>query len=245
MMFGMPTAPPWLARHRTKLLVAIAAVLLVTIVGPFVYIHLIQGDPPERLSLDDVPAATSTTAEPSATVPASADGLDGAWSISGGSQAGYRVKEVLFGQDTTAVGRTSDVTGTLAVSGTSITATDVTVDMTTVASNESRRDGQFRDRIMSTDQFPTATFTLTKPIALGSLPADGETVSAKATGDLALRGVTRSVTFELSAKRRDGTIVVNGTIPVDFDDYDIPDASGGPASVGRSGEIELLLVFAR
>jgi hypothetical protein len=39
--------------------------------------------------------------------------------------------------------------------------------------------------------------------------------------------------------------VINGSIPIAFDDYEIPDASGGPASVGRDGEIELLLVFTR
>ena len=44
--------------------------------------------------------------------------------------------------------------------------------------------------------------------------------------------------------RKGGQIVVNGSIPVAFDDYDIPDASGGPATVGRNGELELLLVFA-
>ena len=98
---------------------------------------------------------------------------------------------------------------------------------------------------MSTDQFPTATFSLTKPIDLGSLPADGTTATYKATGDLTLRGVTKSVTVTLTAERKSGAIVVNGTIHVSFDDFRIPDASGGPASVGRTGDLELLVVFGR
>jgi hypothetical protein len=53
------------------------------------------------------------------------------------------------------------------------------------------------------------------------------------------------VAFELTAKRTGSRIAVNGAIPVNFDDYEIPDASGGPASVGRNGEVELLLVFAK
>ena len=38
---------------------------------------------------------------------------------------------------------------------------------------------------------------------------------------------------------------MSGSIRVDFDDFEIPDASGGPAKVGRDGELELLLVFTR
>ena len=38
---------------------------------------------------------------------------------------------------------------------------------------------------------------------------------------------------------------VNGTVTVTFADYDIDDPSGGPASVGSDGELEVLLVFTR
>lgn len=80
-----------------------------------------------------------------------------------------------------------------------------------------RRDNQYRSRIMSTDQFPTSTFTLASPIALGSLPGDGATVGAKATGDLTLRGVTKSVTFDVKARRSGDRIEVNGAVPVVFE----------------------------
>ena len=53
------------------------------------------------------------------------------------------------------------------------------------------------------------------------------------------------MTVTLEAALQDGLIVVHTTIPIDFDDYAIPDASGGPATVGRAGEIELDAVFAR
>lgn len=47
-------------------------------------------------------------------------GIDGTWRIISGSQAGYRVKAMLFGQSTEAVGRTEDVTGQIAIDGTSL-----------------------------------------------------------------------------------------------------------------------------
>ena len=235
--------------RRTWFVAVPLAALVLFVGGPWVYINLIRDDPPERLTLDD---ATTTTTEgdgsratTTTTTATTATGIEGTWSVTDGSQAGYRVKEVLFGQDAEAVGRTSGVTGTLEIAGTTVTATEVVVDMTTVASDESRRDGQFHGRIMDTATHPTATFTLTEPIELGSVPADGEEVTHTVTGDLTLRGVTNSVTFDLTARRNGATIEANGSILIDFDDYEIPDASGGPASVGRDGELELLLVFTR
>ncbi len=53
---------------------------------------------------------------------------------------------------------------------------------------------------MDTAQYPTSTFKLTQPIDLGSVPADGKTITAKATGDLTLHGTTKSVTFEVEAR---------------------------------------------
>jgi polyisoprenoid-binding protein YceI len=65
----------------------------------------------------------------------------------------------------------------------------------------------------------------------------------QATGDLTLRGVTNSVTFELTARRNGTAIEIDAAIPVAFDDFEIPDASGGPAQVGRDGTVEVVLSF--
>ena len=54
----------------------------------------------------------------------------------------------------------------IVLDGTMVTSADFSVDMTTVESDEDQRDNQFRGRIMQTNRFPTATFTLTAPIDL-------------------------------------------------------------------------------
>ncbi|MGK2948812.1 MAG: YceI family protein [Acidimicrobiales bacterium] len=244
----METSPSFVRRYRWPLVV-LAAVLAVTVVAPFVYINLIREDAPERLTLDDVPAAgepdgtTTTTGAAEAEPPP--EGVEGTWVVSDGSQVGYRVPETLFGQSAEAVGRTGEATGTLTISGTTVEAGDFTVDMASVTSDESNRDNQFRGRIMDTATHPEATFVLTDPIELGAVPVDGEELTAEAVGDLTLRGVTQSVTIPLTAVLDGATFAVNGAIPLDFDAFDIPDASGGPASVGRTGELEILLVFSR
>jgi polyisoprenoid-binding protein YceI len=190
-------------------------------------------------------AGSATTAAPADPSADGGDGVDGTWTITDESTLGYRVSEVLGGVDTEAAGRTNQVTGTLTIDGTTATAAEFTVDMASVASDESRRDGQFRTRIMSTDDFPTSTFVLTAPIEFGSIPADGESITATATGDLTLRGVTNSVTFDVTAQISGGKIGVLGAIPIAFSDYEIPDPSNGFATVKDNGSLEFVLVLTK
>src|SRR5436189_4457524 len=184
--------------HRTRNIVigVVVAVLLVTVVGPLVYINFIEDDPEPELTLDDV--STTTTETGGSSTPS--EGIEGTWTIADGSQVGYRIDETLFGQDSEAVGRSDAVTGEVTIEGTTVTSATFEVDMTTFESGESRRDGQFEGRIMEVDEFPTATFELTSPIELGAVPADGEKVTATATGDLTLHGVTREITMDVDAR---------------------------------------------
>jgi polyisoprenoid-binding protein YceI len=231
---------------------AVVAVVVAIPVGTFVYIHFIEGPAPAKLSLStdesNGSTSTSTTADAggsATTVAATASSTDisGSWTPTDASQVGYRVKETLFGQSATAVGRTNQVTGTMTINGTTVSGVNLTVDMSSVSSDRSQRDSQFRGRIMDTSTYPTATFKLTQPIQLATVPTDDSIVSAKATGDLTLHGTTKSVTFDLKAQRKGGDINVNGEIPIVFADYGIDNPSGGPASVGDDGTLEFLVVF--
>ena len=244
----MPVLPPVLRRRPWNIVALVATLaLLVGVVGPWAYINLIREDPAERLTFEDAldRATTTTAADRADDGPAGTTGIDGSWTVTTGSLAQYRAKEVLFGQDAEATGGTEEVSGTLTASGTTISEAEVVVDMASIESDEPNRDRQFHGRIMSTDTFETSSFVLSEPIDLGTLPADGEKITVEATGVLMLRGVTNTVTVTIEAGLSDGLIVIHTTIPIDFDDYDIPDASGGPATVGREGEIELDAVFTR
>jgi len=219
------------------LVVGAVVVAVLAVAGPYVYIHFIEGDAPKRLSLSSQ-GSSSTTPDPSA----ASQPLDGAWKVGTGSQAGYRVKEILFGQNNEAVGRTSAVGGNATIAGTKVTAADVTVDLTQVSSDQSRRDTQFHHLIMDTSTFPTATFKLTQPI---DLPSTTGRVSVKATGDLTTHGVTKSAVADLQAERSGNSVRVSGSIPVTFADYNIPNPSFGPISTEDHGLIEFLVVLSR
>jgi polyisoprenoid-binding protein YceI len=232
----------WVKRRWLWLVIGVPIALVVLVVGgTYVYIHFIEGDPPPRLTFS-TETASADPADPAA--PAS-DNIDGTWKATEASVVGYRVNEVLFGQDNEAAGRTNAVTGDMAIAGTTVNTASFTVDMTKVTSDSGQRDGQFRNRIMQTSEFPTATFALTQPLQLPSIPTNLQEITVQATGKLTLHGVTKDITVDLKARRNGANIEVNGTIPVTFSDYDISNPSGGPATVGDNGEIELLLVFAK
>lgn len=247
-----PAGPPPASTRRRPVLwivVAVVVALVLLVGGPFLYINVIKEDAPPPLALPTTTVAPSgggqsSTTAGSGSASGSAEGIEGSWAVAAdGTTVGYRVEEVLFGQSTEGVGRTSDVEGTMIIEGTQVTEVDLTVDMTTVTSDSTQRDGQFRGRIMDTAAHPEATFVLTSPIDLGSVPADGATVTATATGDLTLKGASRSVTFDVQAQRAGDTISVQGAIPITFADFGINNPSGGPAQVGDTGTLELLVVF--
>ena len=199
---------------------------------------------PAPTTPDDTTATTEappTTDAPATTAPP-ADA--GQWSITPASELGYRVKEVLFGVDTEAVGRTNQVVGGLTIEGTQVTAADFVVDVATIESDDSRRDNQFRGRIMSTDEFPEATFVLTEPIELGTEAIDGAEADTTATGELTLRGSTNPVTFDVTARLENGQIGVLGSIPVVFEDYGIANPSFAGVTTEDEGLVEFVLVFA-
>lgn len=220
-----------------KITIAIVAVVVLITGGTYIYIHFINGDAEAELSVNT--DTTSTSA-----VPAPTD-FNGNWTVASGSQAGYRVNEVLFGQSTTAVGRTNDVTGSMNIANNSVTSVNVVVDMTTVTSDESRRDNQFNNRIMATDVFPTAKFVLTTPIALEEIPADGKVLTKQVTGTFTVRGTEKTVTFPIEAKRNGGLVSVSGSVDVNFDEWGIPNPSFGVAETEDHGKIEFLVNFTK
>jgi polyisoprenoid-binding protein YceI len=222
---------------------------------------------PSPVDLGALPAATAspnaTSGEAAATAAtgsitsgstasSTAATVDGPWNVdtsigSGatGSFVGYRVQETLasIGANT-AVGRTSSVSGSLTLQGTTVAAATIGADLTALQSDDSRRDGQLTGRGLETSAYPTATFVLSQPIDLGSIPASGQIVKAQATGQLMLHGQTRTVQIALEARLSGGVIAVTGSLPITFADYGItPPTSFIALSVEDHGTMELQLMF--
>ncbi len=251
-------------KNRLLLGGALAAVAAI-VVAAGVWYFLIRSDAPDAVSLEaaleaaqtvsttptataNTSTATNTPATGSATT--SNDGapasLAGTWNlVAGTSFAGYRVQEELVGVgSTTAVGRTTAVTGTLQYDGSQVTSVEVTADMTKLASDRSMRDGQLRNQGIEYAKFPTATFKLTSPIAISSVPATGQAVKQTINGDLTLHGVTKSITMDVEGVLKDGKLVVVGSTVIQFADYNIAKPQAGSVlSIADNGTMELQLIF--
>ncbi|MFI2362260.1 YceI family protein [Promicromonospora sp. NPDC019610] len=193
---------------------------------------------------DDVPAPAVGSSAPAAT--ADPADLDGDWTVSDGSEAGYRVDEVLSGQDVTVVGRTEQVTGSGTVADGELTAASVEVDLASITTDESARDGQFQG-ILDTRTHPTATFELTGPVDIAAV-ADGGTVTVDAPGTMTIKGVTQDVTASLEIRLADddGDVVAElaATVPVTFADYGVEAPDLGFVTVEDDGFVEAELTLA-
>jgi polyisoprenoid-binding protein YceI len=242
---------------RLKVLIGVVtAIVLVAAAGVWWFL---RDDAPAEVSLaaavESVAGADSggdATASGSA-----ADGIEGSWVVdtetgefdyetATGTFAGFRIEEELASiGSATAVGRTGDVTGSITIEGTTLTAASFEVDMTTITTNESGRDDRVQEALETADN-PTGRFTLTDPVELGDGAASGEPVAVTAVGDLTIHGVTRQVAIPLEAQLVDDTVVVTGSLDITFSDFavDVPD-SQVVVSVEDHGVMEVQLLLAR
>jgi polyisoprenoid-binding protein YceI len=225
----------WRRHHRglAWLLGVIAILAVVVTAGPLLFFDVLEGKAPARLTLPPTAGRGPS--------PAAAGPVSGTWTVSTGSQAGYRVQEILFGQHHTAVGRTPKVSGRLVISGTTVTEASFSVDMAAVTSDQASRDAQFHGFIMETYKYAHASFRLTTPIQLGAIPAPGKIVTDEGDGELSMRGVSHVVTFAVHAERVAGGLDVSAEIPITFSVWHIPNPSFAIAQVGNTGLIEVLL----
>lgn len=227
--------------HRRRIIRTLAAVVVVVGLiagGPWVYARLLAPQPADPLML--TAPVTEPTGEP-------VDGpldVDGTWRVSEGSQAGYRLHEVLSGQPVTVVGRTTAVNGTLTVAGSVLTDAEITVDVASVSTDESARDAYFR-RALDTTTHPVATFTLTEPVDVSGLGSSDRPVSVAANGTLTLHGVSRPVTVALEARWVPGGIEVAGTVPITLADHGLPAPDLRFVTVEPAGTVEMLLTLTR
>ncbi len=236
---------------RSRLLIAIVAVVVAIGIGGYVlYDQVLRGDSATALGL---PAASNDPAASGAPA-ASFDGtVAGTWNVGSGSVAGYRVREQLAGlsAESDAVGRTDAVTGSITIetSGATntLTAGTLTVDTTSITSDKPQRDDRLRSQGLQTDTYPTATFTLTKPVEIPAAALTGTASDVTLTGDLTIHGVKKSVDIPAKVQLVNGTIQVAGSLAFPLSDYGMtaPNIGGFIISIADNGTLEFLVNFTK
>ena len=237
------TLPP---EHRRRWLVTTLVVVVVAVGavvgGPWLYARVVMPEARDPLALSS-PTATPGADIEAQSVPASTD-VEGAWQVGEGSLAGYRLGEVLSGEQVTVAGRTDGVTGTVQIENGALTQARVVVDVASITTDESARDAYFR-RALDTTTYPEATFELTAPADVSAVATALGTVTVTAEGSLTFHGVTQPVQVALEVQRTPTGVEVVGQVPVTLEDYGLDAPDLGFVTVEPSGAIELLLVLTR
>lgn len=178
-----------------------------------------------------VPAAAVQTA--SAALSSSGTGAVRLVLDASASQASYHAHEQLVGNrlPTEAVGTSPGVTGTLALGADGSVAADqstITVDLTKLKSDENRRDNFIKTDTLQTTKFPTATFVARSIQGLPApLPTTGES-TFQLLGDLTVHGVTRPVTWDVTAQFADTSVTGSATTSVNISDFGMTPPKAGP-----------------
>lgn len=248
-------------------------VLLAVLVAVVAWVFWLRPDAAEEVSLEDavedVASAAASASPPGATTSASetsaapaADGaeleLAGTWRVQAaapgdpqegeGTFAGYRIDEELAGVGAnTVTGRTDAVDGVVEIEDGRVVRAEVSVDVTSLRSDQDLRDRALATRGLEYEQFPSASFELTSPVRLDpDLLASGESTPAEAVGALTLHGRTNVVTIPLEAQLVGERLVVVGSTRVRLEDYGIEAPTGFRVlDIAETGVVELQLILRR
>jgi polyisoprenoid-binding protein YceI len=140
-----------------------------------------------------------------------------------GNAARYRVRERLVGHDlpNDAVGETKNLTGAISFDSNGQVIRDAskfTVDAGSFVSDQNRRDGFVRGRLLAADQYPTVLLVPTEVRGVKlPLPNSG-TAPIEMTADLTVRGITRPTIWKGTAEFKDGAVTGSAATAFTFDD---------------------------
>jgi polyisoprenoid-binding protein YceI len=170
---------------------------------------------------------------------------------SSASKASYRAREQLVGRTlpSEAVGTSTAVSGSLVLAPDGSIVADqsrISVDLSKLQSDESRRDNFIKGNTLQTNRYPMATFVPRQAQGLPSpLPTSGQ-VTFQLLGDLTVHGVTRPVTWQVTAQFGDASVSGAATTTVNISDFGMTPPKAGPVlSIEDGLTLELAFTAAR
>lgn len=234
---------------RGWVLATLAGIIAVGAAGVlFVYFILFSHSAPAPLGLTSPPAVAASSASPALT----ASDIPGAWIVASRSVAGYRVREQLaFVQaPSDAVGRTSEITGTVTIAGSatalSVSAASFTVNVQSLTSDQQMRDSRLQAIGLESSLYPKATFVLSSPVTLPATAASGVPIHVSLTGALTIHGTTRTETIPVEARISGSQIEVVGSTTFPWGDFNMQAPNiGGFVTVDSTATMEFDLFLKR
>jgi polyisoprenoid-binding protein YceI len=216
--------------------------------------------PPTAIARPTQPTTTSTTADPPTAAGAGAGTSAPPSSQSASTndviklvfdqastQAKYHAREQLAGRSlpSEAVGTSTAVTGALVLGTDGSVKADqskIEVDLRQLKSDESRRDNFIQGSTLQTSRFPMATFAPREVQGLSNpLPTSGQ-ATFQLLGDLTVHGVTKPVTWQVSAEFTNAAVTGNATTNVNISDFGMTPPKAGPV-LSIADALTLEMVF--
>ncbi len=198
---------------------------------------------------EDSMAATAEATTDAAAAASSTSGLTVFNIDSTQSQVSFTLTEELRSVPTTVVGTTDQVAGQIAVDfsdpKTTAQVGEIRINARTLATDQDMRNRTIRGQILqsSQDQYEFITF---QPTAISGLPDSitvGEPVTFQITGDLTIRDITQSVTFDVTATPDSDTqITGKATTTVQRSDFDL-NIPSVPQVANVSEDVQLQIDF--
>ena len=141
------------------------------------------------------------------------------------STARYIIREQLARLDfpNDAIGQTSEISGMIRFDDSGKVQPDsiFTVNVSSLTSDEARRDRYLKSRALASDQYPTVQFTIDEIKGLTwPLPTSG-THNIDLIGDLTIKDVTRPSIWRTVVEVSSDKIVGNATVTVTFEEFGI------------------------
>jgi polyisoprenoid-binding protein YceI len=170
--------------------------------------------------------------------------------VAAGTKARYKVTEQFVGIDfpSDAVGSTEAITGSIIVNpdGSFHPSSKITVDLTSLSSDQSMRDNYIQGRTLETEKFPSLELVPKKAAGLAApLPA-AQQAGFKLITDMTMHGVTKEVPWTVVATFGNEAVAGRATTTVDFATFNMTKPSVGRLmSVDDKIQLEVEFRFRR
>lgn len=148
--------------------------------------------------------------------------------VSAETTAGYSIEETFINDNNrlnTAIGTTNVVTGEFTLNYADPAAStfgQFLVDISTLRSDQTRRDRAIRTRWLESNSYPLAAFDVTEVRNFPADPQEGKMIQFQLVGDMKVKETTRQEVWDVAATLQGDRLSGNATLATTLESYNIP-----------------------
>ena len=226
-------------KSASKVVIAIFVILIVVLALVAVV--------PTLLALAMGPGIKTEGMNSQGAKPATTD-VNGEWHVAhyrgqNTTSVGFTFFEILPSDRRSTSGSTQAVEGWATIEEGTLKVFYYVLEMNEIYTDNERRDINVRNKIFHTNQFPTATFSITEPVDLSEVPGNGTPGKVTLTGEMEIRGETRPLVHEFDVLRDGDRIIVAGDVLINRNEYGVESPEFVAAKIADTGELNIRLAL--